>query len=63
MEWRTDIEAAKDRKVDAGQVLADMGNEVYQVVTWDANTGYFRENTNFMALRNPPKRWKPINEL
>lgn len=59
--WNADVEAAKEHPADSGQVLAEIMSGYFQVISWDATTEVWRENTNHLALRKPPLRWRPIN--
>jgi hypothetical protein len=59
--WSDDLEAAKNRDTDSGQVLAEVMCGYFQVISWDAMSEVWRENTNHLALRKQPLRWRAIN--
>lgn len=59
--WSQDFEAAKAITANSGQILAEIMPGVFQVLTWDADHEKWRENTNQMSLRYPPRRWLAIN--
>lgn len=61
-EWSDDIDMAKGHVSDCGQILAEIRSGYYQVISWDDTTETWRENTNHLALRQRPLRWRSISD-